>query len=122
MFPMAVARARGVETHDERTDGSVATLARPVSAAAIRSGVERGDPFAYVRNAPMGARVDPGERVGGPRFAPLTARADEAVPHDLHSPDAQLGVISANPDGLDVRSMEHERQSRLQRWQRLPTL
>jgi hypothetical protein len=48
------------------------------------------------------------------------AGADEAVADDAHRPDAQLGVVAADTDGDDPASVEHVRQSRLSRWQRLP--
>jgi hypothetical protein len=36
------------------------------------------------------------------------------------SSNSQVGVVVAEPVGLDVRNVEHIRQSRLSRWQRLP--
>jgi len=50
-----------------------------------------------------------------------SARALEAVPDDAHRPDAQLGVVASDSNRDDPAGMEHARQSRLSRWQRLPT-
>ena len=50
----------------------------------------------------------------------LAARADHPVADAPERPDTQLGVVVAEPDGDDVGRMEHARQSRLRKWQRLP--
>jgi len=104
------------------TDPSPLHVRAPrASAAAIRASVERGDPFAYVRNRPMAGRITPGESERA-TSAPLDpAGADEAVADDAHRPDSQLGVVAADTDRDDPASVEHARKSRLSRWQRLPT-
>jgi len=50
-----------------------------------------------------------------------SARALEAVADDAHRPDAQIGVVASDSNRDDPAGMEHTRQSRLSRWQRLPT-
>jgi hypothetical protein len=89
-------------------------------AAATRSGVERGDPFAVLSDRAMARSVDAAEGVGAPHLAALPARADHSVTDDPNRPDLPLGNLTGEANGQDADAMEHERQSRLSRWQRLP--
>jgi hypothetical protein len=113
-----------------------------MSAAAVRSGVERGDPFAYVSGRAMLSQVgaSPAERAA--HLAALAARADHPVADDPLYAATHIGVVVADADGQDADTMEHlptvyphlidgqglvmldeaehERRMRLSRWQRLP--
>lgn len=83
------------------------------TAAAIRSGVERGDPFAVLN------QVETGECERGPDFSPSPARAVEPVAVDAGNLAAGRDAVDALPGGNDLDGMEHERQRRLAIWQRL---
>jgi hypothetical protein len=89
-------------------------------AVSVRASVERGDPFAARAFPAMLGGSLTSEPEGWSTAAGRPARAHEAVADDAHRPDAQLGVIAADADGDDPAGMEHARQSRLSRWQRLP--
>jgi hypothetical protein len=88
--------------------------------ALVRSGVERGDPFAVLRRRPVGSGIEAGERIRAANWPTVAAVADEAVADDAYGPDAEIGVVAPEADGQDAGSMEHERQSRLRRWQAPP--
>jgi hypothetical protein len=93
---------------------------RMAEAAAIRSGIERGDPFAIVANRPVGSGIDASQRIRAANFPALAAGADAAVADDPHRPDLPLGNVTSDTDGQDADAMEHTRQSRLSRWQEQP--
>lgn len=65
-------------------------------------------------------RVKPGESELASYAPALPAPADEAVADNPHRPDVQQGIVSPYADRQDAGSVEHTRQSRLQRWQRQP--
>lgn len=87
------------------------------AAAAVRSSVERGDPLALRRAYTMGIQVEPSFGVALAHLAPLVAGADEAVAVDAarYAPDERVQFTPLA--GEDSAAMEHERQSRLSRWQ-----
>jgi hypothetical protein len=91
------------------------------TAFAVRASVERGDPFAARAFPTVISIVGTRECVGWSTASGRPARADEAVADDAHRPDAQLGVVASDSNRDDLAGMEHVRQSRLSRWQRLPT-
>ena len=64
--------------------------------------------------------IEPGYSVRGPTSAVLPAGADEAVGDDAAYSDAEAHIVVDQSDRIDLDVMEHERQSRLSRWQRLP--
>jgi hypothetical protein len=88
--------------------------------AAVRASIERGDSLGYLSHGTMSGGIDTSGGVGVPLRSALTARTDEAVADDPHRPDLQLGVVESEPDGQNADAMEHERQSRLRRWQAQP--
>ena len=91
------------------------------TAFAVRASVERGDPFAGRSMGDVLASVESREAEVTAVLATSAARADEAVADDAHCPDAQFGVVASDSNRDDPAGMEHARQSRLSRWQRLPT-
>ena len=108
-------------THAQEVAGSIPAPAIEPSAATVRASVERGDPFAGRVFPAMLGNVASGERVTASDFAAYLARADHPVADDAHRPDAQIGVVASDSNRDDPAGMEHTRQSRLSRWQRLPT-
>lgn len=99
--------------------GMSAAEAYAASAAAVRASIERGDYSLIVRDRPMRPRVVAGESVGGTVRPVLAARTDEAVADDSNGTDLQLGMVTNDADGQDADTVEHIRQSRLSRFQRL---
>jgi hypothetical protein len=67
----------------------------------------------------MPISVDPSGLPGLAHPPALPARADEAEADAAQPVAAQLGGARANPDRDDPASVEHERQSRLRRWQEI---
>jgi hypothetical protein len=61
--------------------------------------------------------IEPGYSVRAPTLAVLTASADEAVRDDTPYSDAEARIVVDQSDRIDLDVMEHERQSRLSRWQ-----
>jgi hypothetical protein len=107
-------------THAQEVAGSIPAPAIEPSAAAIRASIERGTVTADEFLTAMSRGFNARERVGGTAPAASAARADEAVRHDAHGADAQFGVVASDSNRDDPAGMEHVRQSRLSRWQRLP--
>ena len=84
------------------------------SAAAVRSGVERGDPYAVLEGVALRER----ERLTYlPAFLAATSKP-VAVDRDSLAA-GELGESLALA-GNDLAAMEHKRQSRLRSYQRLP--
>jgi hypothetical protein len=106
-------------THAQEVAGSIPAPAIEPSAATVRASVERGDPFAArVFPAMLGGSLT-SEPEGWSTAAGRPARAEEAVADDAHRADTQVGVVAADSNRDDPASVEHVRQSRLSRWQRL---
>lgn len=99
-----------------RNDPTMSAIVDP-SGAAIRAGVERGDPLALRGLASMGQEIH--SRVGVPssHLAAQAAGTRRPVPVDGGSLAAGQVGESPFPAGEDSAAMEHERQSRLSRWQ-----
>ena len=108
-------------THAQEVAGSIPAPAIEPSAAAIRASIERGTVRTAHVFAAMLRGVNAGERVTTADFAAYLARADHPVADDPHGADSQVRVVAADTDRDDPAGMEHARQSRLSRWQRLPT-
>jgi hypothetical protein len=106
--------------HKPEIAGSIPAPAIEPSAATVRASVERGDPFAARAFPAMLGGSLTSEPEGWSTAAGLPARAHEAVADDAHRADTQVGVVAADTDRDDPASVEHVRQSRLSRWQRLP--
>ena len=64
--------------------------------------------------------IEPGYSVRVPAAAMFAARAVEAVPDDTESLYAEEVVEGSDTYRPDADRMEHERQSRLRRWQAQP--
>lgn len=116
-------RGSSVVQHEPHKLGDAGSNPAPALgqvAAAVRASIERGDSLGYLSHGPVGLCVDPREGVSPATLAALATGAEEAVADDTHGPDGQLGVVEADAVRFDVGRVEHERQSRLSRWQRLP--
>jgi hypothetical protein len=121
VFPTRGSAVAARLTHAQEVAGSIPAPAIEPSAATVRASVERGDPFAArVFPAMLGGSLT-SEPEGWSTASGRPARADEAVADDAHCPDAQFGVVVSDSNRDDPAGMEHARQSRLSRWQRLPT-
>jgi len=61
--------------------------------------------------------IEPGYSVKIPARPALAAGADEAEADAAPYTNEQARIVVENSDRLDLDAMEHERQSRLSRWQ-----
>jgi hypothetical protein len=89
-------------------------------AAAIRAGVQRGDPLALQTLLTVSEAFRTSNGILVSHLAPDTTGTDEPVAIDAGDFAAgEVGELLPSA-GEDAGLMEHERQARLARWQRQP--
>lgn len=80
----------------------------------------QGNPLIFFGGLPVLDPIEPGYSVRVPARPVNAAGALEPVGDDTPYTDAQALVVVDESDRVDLDAMEHERQSRLARWQRQP--